>query len=245
MHILSFILLGVVQGALKDSIKATSDPDPLYISGTNTLWPTIDTRQQIHPLSKGDKQLVYFRFLKREGSLDSSRTYTAVFYPKVDDFTLLTIPNSYSLLNTLASSQNYADASLILYYSGRYLEVPYRKISINRLGQTYYVPGRTILIELNKGIIQSIGWAFTQCAFTECMCIEGLCGQLCPSKECDATLRIAWTGTDASGIVLTSYGILYLCRTRFISNSELYIIIGLEFRNIYKLCCIYWNNNSR
>lgn len=54
-------------------------------------------------------------------------------------------------MDTLASSQNYGNASVILYYAGRHFDLPYRYISFNNFGQTYYVPARTILIKLEKG----------------------------------------------------------------------------------------------
>jgi hypothetical protein len=205
MKLIQLTLFNLVQAVLQNSFYTISGPDSTYLSGTNSLSPILTTRRQVTPLSKGDKILIYFRLLKRDGQTDSLKTFTATFYPRVDDYTTMSIPNSYSLLDTLASSQNYADVGMIVYYAGRYFEVPYKRVSINRFGQTYHVPGRTVLIQLKNGLLESIDWAFTQCAFTECICVDQICGDLCVEKNCNATIRLAWAGTDASGQVLQSY----------------------------------------
>jgi hypothetical protein len=149
----------MVQGLdLDPKFTVTSPPDSAYLSGTEAMWPRPDSRKQIFPLLKGEKILMYFRFIKNDAAADSIRTFTATFYPLVDDYTQMTIPNSYArsnigyeLLNTLASSQNQVNATAVMYYAGRYLEIPFKRISLNRFGQTFYVPGRTILVTLNNG----------------------------------------------------------------------------------------------
>ena len=77
-----------------------------------------------------------------------------------------------------------------------------------------FLPGATVLITLSNGIVTGFDWAKTSCALSGCSCIDTgtsyeLCGYTCPDSDpsglnCNIVVRVAWTGTDAGGHMLSS-----------------------------------------
>lgn len=68
-----------------------SVPNQGYLSGTNLLFPSVAQTRGLKQLSMGQSIIMYLRFIKYEGSL---KTFTTVFFPAVDDYSQLSIPNS-------------------------------------------------------------------------------------------------------------------------------------------------------
>ncbi|KAI8899530.1 hypothetical protein BC833DRAFT_585340 [Globomyces pollinis-pini] len=207
MRVLQFWLwVGIIHCqsfALYDSMYEAAKPFLGYLQSVRTLWPSVSTKSLAPSISRGNQIMMYFRLVK--GTDTGQRRYTGVYYPTVDDYTEMSVPNSWDILDTLASGANYANVSLIWYVSGKHLELPYQHLSVNRFGQTFYVPGRTALVTVKQGEIVNFEWAPTQCILSGCNCVNNICSELCPSKTCNATVRLAWQGTDASGNTLSSY----------------------------------------
>lgn len=92
---LKIILLAIIAHAqLQNSLYVDGNADSNYLAGTDKMWPKPDGSRTIYPLAKGDRQLIYFRYLRVEAQTAAVRAYTGVFYPAVDDYSQLVIPNS-------------------------------------------------------------------------------------------------------------------------------------------------------
>lgn len=105
---------------------------------------------------KGQSIAFYLRFLRNsEGNIQN--VYTAAFFPHVDDYSTLSVPSSYSLLNTFASSNVYTNLSMVMYLSGAYYETEWRQWTHHTFGVTYYVPSRTVLVtSLNGSLLVNL-----------------------------------------------------------------------------------------
>jgi hypothetical protein len=104
---LAFVFLAV--HALENSIivKLDSNPNSLYGYGASSLYPSARPPISSTPLSMGQSLLVYLRFRKTD---DVVRTYTSVFYPAVDDYSQLVVPNSWNFLSTFASGATFTNS---------------------------------------------------------------------------------------------------------------------------------------
>ncbi|KAJ3095940.1 hypothetical protein HK100_005688, partial [Physocladia obscura] len=51
-----------------------------------------------------------------------------------------------------------------------------------------------------------IEWSSTDCALAACSCIENICAESCSTSGLQLTVRLAWAGTDANGVTLSSLG---------------------------------------
>ncbi|KAI8621693.1 hypothetical protein BC830DRAFT_134490 [Chytriomyces sp. MP71] len=123
---------------------------------------------------------------------------TAAFYPRVDEYSELTIPNSNSLMTAWTDASHSIRIQMIAIVNNQF----YRSNSIAFTGidQTIVcVPGRLFV---NGGI----QWAQTDCALAACSCVESICAADCAINRANITVRVAWTGTDGNGAPLTSLG---------------------------------------
>ena len=94
MLLIPFLNAFILASNMENQFTVTSPMDTAYMAGVEGMWPSASDRRQIAPISKGDRQLTYFRFLKNDAQTDTIKTFTGVFYPKVDDYTQMAIPNS-------------------------------------------------------------------------------------------------------------------------------------------------------
>ena len=61
-------------------------------AGNRGIYPRATTSRSLSALSSGDSLLVYMRFRRKESV--TSSTYTSAFFPRVDDYSQMTVPNS-------------------------------------------------------------------------------------------------------------------------------------------------------
>ncbi|KAJ3302988.1 hypothetical protein HDV03_004268 [Kappamyces sp. JEL0829] len=210
MNVLTLLLFCLIQTCntvvLEDRfyVPGGAVPNSNYGQGVSYLFPFSGTSytKQLVPLSAGQSLITYLRFKRTDNAI---KTYTSLFFPAVDDYSQLAVPNSWHYLSTFASGATFTNVSLILYYGGRYFDLPYAGSSVNIAGVTYYVKSRTVLITLKNGILTDYKWAPTACTLTTCNCLDGMCTETCPAQNCNITLRVAFAGTDANGLQLTSY----------------------------------------
>ncbi|KAI8612715.1 hypothetical protein BC830DRAFT_538702 [Chytriomyces sp. MP71] len=133
---------------------------------------------------------------------------TAAFYPRVDEYSELTIPNSNSLMMAWTDASHSIRIQIVTIVNNQL----YRSNSIAFTGidqTTVCVPARTLIMNLNSGrlfINGGIQWAQTDCALAACSCVESICAADCAINRANITVRVAWTGTDGNGAPLTSMG---------------------------------------
>lgn len=83
---------------LVDSFNVVGSPDPGYLNGVYKLYPDRTIVTTFYPMAKGDRVLVYLRYTNGDSVTKTYTSYTGVFFPAVDDYSQMTIPNSNSCL---------------------------------------------------------------------------------------------------------------------------------------------------
>ncbi|KAJ3376029.1 hypothetical protein GGF31_000095 [Allomyces arbusculus] len=157
--------------------------------------------------SAGDDVTVMMRVYYNESVTTPSgdvetvrRNMSTVFFPKVDAYSKLTVPNSYPNITTLADIQ----VSLGLVTGGSYYELPAKRWYSSTMHA--YIPYRPVIITLSSGAITMIEWQSTKCYYSNCDCLDNMCPVACgaDSSQCNIVVHLAWAGSDAQGKYLTS-----------------------------------------
>ncbi|KAL7750137.1 hypothetical protein RI367_004309 [Sorochytrium milnesiophthora] len=135
------------------------------------------------------------------GSYTTYSNYSAMFFPKVDDYTKLTIPNSW---NYLISPATLVVAVDLIYAGSRYTlgGKKWYNPAVNG-----YAPFRTVVITMTNGVPTGMAWEDTTCFYSNCGCIDNICPIACtdPSTAtCNIEVHVEWAGTDVNGKYLTS-----------------------------------------
>ena len=99
IYIVISILIQEADG-LQDSFT-TGTVDRGYLNDAKNLYPQsfLSSQHTESPMSIGEARLVYLRILKSDTSQvnKSVETFTAVYFPKVDDYSIMTIPGCKTL----------------------------------------------------------------------------------------------------------------------------------------------------
>ncbi|KAI9366724.1 hypothetical protein DFJ73DRAFT_1020 [Zopfochytrium polystomum] len=132
---------------------------------------------------------------------------TAAFYPLVDQYSELVVPGSFALVRGTTSATVAPYVQVLLYFRGQLFKsgpVAWSKLD----GDLYYVPARTVVVNLQNGVpisATSLAWSPTDCALSACTCIDNICGSTCSAAaSCDIKVRVGWAGTDGNGNILSS-----------------------------------------
>ncbi|KAJ1503041.1 hypothetical protein HMI54_008461 [Coelomomyces lativittatus] len=130
---------------------------------------------------------------------------SSIYFPRVDNYTLLKIPNSYGYISTLSNIR----ISFELIHAGKRYELPALKWYSQALQR--YIEYRTVVITMNKGYITMIEWEPTKCYFADCDCLDNLCPVQCGSNQtqCNIQIYLGWAGTDAAGTMLQSSSMIF------------------------------------
>lgn len=132
-----------------------------------------------------------------------------VFYPKVDEFTLLEVQDSFntSWLDNLQNDPVYIRAEVSRKSS--YWRTRSQGVGASKLT----VPFWTLVVEMNEGQVVSLTWD-DSCPLCESsdLCVESRscgvahssCGQSAEANNCNLQIYLAWFGTDVDGNYLTS-----------------------------------------
>lgn len=144
----------------------------------------------------------------------SNATYSfkTVFYPKVDEFTLLEVDNSWRSINDFwGNIDNLGGFKVHIELNGQRSDM----LSVQANG--FQVPYWTITNQLSDGVLNPntpFVWdndggdgCFGGCPESEC--VNGFCGVSTASCDdetfdCDLKIYVGWYGTDLSGSYLTS-----------------------------------------
>ncbi|KAI8925564.1 hypothetical protein BC831DRAFT_460472 [Entophlyctis helioformis] len=204
--VLLVLVVHTPQAAGLENSFYTGAEDVSYLRGSRDMYPRNTSSDADTSLAKGEARLVFMRIVRGDMFVTANRRlYTGVYFPKVDDYTTMSVPSSWAILETDTSSTASANLSLVLYYGGRPISLPFRQWNIRNFGQNYYIAGRTALATLDEGRLVGFDWAPTACVLTSCVCLDSICADYCPSRNCNVTVRLAWTGTDRNKNVLRSY----------------------------------------
>ncbi|KAJ3169919.1 hypothetical protein HDU88_000561 [Geranomyces variabilis] len=218
--LLLLLLLLPAADAIASSANATWDPAtfdycaanpaPHSINGTaaaNTPCYTdqVLTRQNTSTsYATGGTAIMYMKFVTTGPLGGANYTSTAVFYPVVDDYSELQIPNSWSKLRQNTTTLHSPQISLELLYAGNIYALPYKRWAVLQDATVLYVPSRTAIITLDNGVLTSFDWFSTTCTLSTCTCLDSICTESCPGANCPITAFVGWSGTDAGGQQLTS-----------------------------------------
>ncbi|KAI9164553.1 hypothetical protein H9P43_008412 [Blastocladiella emersonii ATCC 22665] len=125
---------------------------------------------------------------------------SSIFFPRVDQYTKLTIPKSYDLLTRLPS----ISVSLALVHAGRVYALPAKAWWSTQFNR--YIPFRTVIVTMVGGVITQLEWEQTKCYYTNCDCLDNMCPIDCGTDQsaCNIQVHLAWAGTDAKGTYLQS-----------------------------------------
>lgn len=82
-----------VAAALEDSFTPVKS-EPVSLQYTPRLYPKLtDFRASNTELVKGQQLAVYIRYLAGDTALAKASTYSAAYFPAVDDYSVLSVPN--------------------------------------------------------------------------------------------------------------------------------------------------------
>ncbi|XP_042397974.1 uncharacterized protein LOC121988561 [Zingiber officinale] len=154
-------------------------------------------------------------------SLSSGNAQIAVFRPKVDEISILTINTS--------NSPSVANGGFMVAFAGR--KYAARSIPIFIGNSTYAVTSFTLVLEFKKGRLQNLYWKRDGCnscsnAKSAFVCLNN---QVCAIKtssckpqgavDCSIGIQLAFSGTDKHQAVLNSW--------YEVSNLKQYSLFGL------------------
>ncbi|KAJ3222597.1 hypothetical protein HK099_002109 [Clydaea vesicula] len=190
-----------------------------YIGGEACSPIKQDSRDPSRVYRKHANSVVYMNFRYYNGTAPGTlSTLTASFYPTVDSYSLLNIPNSArTLIGGLGDVSFKSNSIYIDFLTNSGVMRSSIATFAEKSGRIYYVPARTVVITLDNGSPVSIEWAPSNCIADTCKCMDpgtkyAICGELgvgeegtlCDGTNCNIQVYLAWAGTDANGRVLAS-----------------------------------------
>lgn len=187
--------------------KLVINPNQLYCpqAEKNACLTVIRANRNPKQYERGQPTLAYVRFLYSNSTTYDNGTETkswlsetAMFYPNVDEYTSLQVPNTYQRLVTYAEILVTVD----FVFGGNLYQ------SLTPLGwakNQKVVPFRTVIITMTNGTPTSIAWEQTKCYYSDCDCVDNMCPEKCTDTAgCDLKVYVGWAGTDVAGNILNS-----------------------------------------
>ena len=92
LHFALFLFARLCYSQATISQVAGASPDPSYPTLMKGRYPPVYVAKTTPTLSSTSVLLIYMRLI-RKGSIGVS-TYTSAFYPRVSDYSQMTVPNS-------------------------------------------------------------------------------------------------------------------------------------------------------
>ncbi|KAJ3189406.1 hypothetical protein HDU85_003036 [Gaertneriomyces sp. JEL0708] len=181
-----------------DYCAALPDPEACLRIQTEARLPNQS------PLSKGTPSVMYMHLHTKSIITNADANSTAIFYPRVDDYSELVIPDSWGKLVDDLSDATFPTISMTLLSKDKIWVLPDLQWAIRFNGIIHYVPFRTALAVLDNGNVVDFKWMPTTCTLSTCPCIDNICAVVCPNTDCNLKVYVAWTGTDSSGAMMDS-----------------------------------------
>ncbi|KAJ3158654.1 hypothetical protein HDU86_002618 [Geranomyces michiganensis] len=168
--ILLLLALFPTVSAISSSTNATWDPatldycaanpGPRSINGTAAESTPCYTDQVLTRQNTstqyvvGGTAIMYLKFVTTGPLGGKNYTSTALFYPVVDDYSELQIPNSWPQLRVNTTALHSPQVSLELLYAGSIYALPYKRWATLVDASVLYVPSRTAIITLDNGMLR-------------------------------------------------------------------------------------------
>ncbi|TPX73007.1 hypothetical protein SpCBS45565_g00339 [Spizellomyces sp. 'palustris'] len=153
--------------------------------------------------SKANSAVMYMNLTTTDPLSGVATSSIAVFYPKVDDYSQLEIPNSWTNLTQYADTTP-PEITMYLLYRNQIFPTATVKWATTANGKLVYVPSRTVVVNIENGALSSFQWYPTACTLTTCFCLDSICTEECPDANCPITVFVGWAGTDSNGDIMTS-----------------------------------------
>ncbi|RKP02767.1 hypothetical protein CXG81DRAFT_24555 [Caulochytrium protostelioides] len=123
----------------------------------------------------------------------------AGFFPMVNSYAKLTIPDSWPLLDTSINMP--VNVSAHLFFGGKMFNTTSRLWSAS---PQLYVPSRSLQVTVVNGNVTSFDWTPTSCTLSLNEEIDGICSDTCLGYNCTINVFVGWSGTDSGGHALDS-----------------------------------------
>jgi hypothetical protein len=170
-----------------------------------------------------------------------------VYYPYVDEFSLLEISRSFNSTVTMfnATAQTVANNTVIFLQIANVVS-PTRMYTYYdpRAKTTYVVPFLTAIVQVSSGTITGITWDSGCYSCSGAACVQGICavpinecGDSDATTNCDVKVYLSWTGTDRNSRYLTSsaavitnfeqYGITNAFEAAAATTTQAYPLFGV------------------
>jgi len=184
------------------------------------LGPIVIRNFTIHPIKIPGNATRYCDLPRLTGVRAHDRTtlcivvggvFKMLFYPKVEDFSLLQIVTLNSTTQRVVGVWDSLDLWIQVEFSDGVSPV---KLRANRdsNGHVFVVPFWTVIVQLNNGALDFIWWDDGCFGCGGAQCINDFCGidsNSCKpdgESDCDVKMYVGWTGTDDTGRFLVSAG---------------------------------------
>lgn len=135
-----------------------------------------------------------------------------VYYPYVDEFSLLEISRSFNSSVTMftATDRTIANNTVIFLQIGS-VKSDTRTYSYSDASGIYVVPFLTAIVHVTSGIVTDITWDSGCYSCSSDACAQGICAvpidecdDFATGTNCDVKVYLSWTGTDSNSRYLTS-----------------------------------------
>ncbi|TPX75534.1 hypothetical protein CcCBS67573_g03196 [Chytriomyces confervae] len=201
----------------------TSDPDVNYCGVKGTCLQTV-----VSYFVKSAPCIMYMQvFVVNSADAKKSFVSTATFYPRVDEYSELIVPNSNAFMSQYTDASQSIQIQMVMIVDNQLYKSGMK--SFTAIDQTTVcVPARTVVVNLNRGkavsesaskkVITNVAvsgmpfvngglqWSSTDCALSACSCVESICAYDCRVSNAQLTVRVGWTGTDGNGAPMNSLG---------------------------------------
>ncbi|KAJ3406948.1 hypothetical protein HDU80_010008 [Chytriomyces hyalinus] len=182
----------------------TSDPDVNYCGVKGTCLQTV-----VSYFVKSAPCIMYMQvFVVNSADAKKSFVSTATFYPRVDEYSELIVPNSNAFMSQYTDASQSIQIQMVMIVDNQLYKSGMK--SFTAIDQTTVcVPARTVVVNLNRGmpfVNGGLQWSSTDCALSACSCVESICAYDCRVSNAQLTVRVGWTGTDGNGAPMNSLG---------------------------------------
>lgn len=156
--------------------------------------------------------LVYLQYVTHDNSnpaapIAKNETFVSQFFPIVDQYSMLQIQNCRQQLFPFVNmaGDDLAKVQVHFYAAGAL----FKTVALTWVDyddeHSYTVPFRTVVVQVEQGVIQRVSWAPTTCTLASCYCIAETCAVVNDDmKPLNVTVHVVWVGTDKRGGVMKS-----------------------------------------
>ncbi|KAH7675312.1 hypothetical protein IHE45_08G127600 [Dioscorea alata] len=222
MALMGTVAAAVVVAALMAMVAEAGDHNPVFQPCADTKiqrWDGFTLGVALAPRDSFFLNNIQLSPCDSRLSLSGAGAQLAVFRPKVDEISLLTVNTSTSS----SSSSSGSGGGYMVAFAGR--KYAARSLPAFFGNSTYTVTSFTLVLEFNHGRLQNLYWKRDGCASCsgkssfvclnnqDCAIKTSSCKSQGGSVDCSLGIQLAFSGTDKHDVVLNSwYEISNLCQ---------------------------------